>query len=552
MNRYRGVHGKPALIEVMWARLVAVADECWTTLRKTAFSPIITEALDIGCEVMDADGHALANASRGMPVFNLVLPNVVRACLDRFGQEGIADGDVFITNDPWLCAGHLPDIAVVTPVFHRGRLLGFIGNIANATDIGGTLARSSAREVYEEGVQIPPMKLARSGVVSDDLLELVAANVRQSEAVVADIRAQMMANVTAARRLVAFVEEYGLDDLRDLGATLRSYSEQAMRRAVADVPDGVYAADTWLDGDGEPIRLGVEVKVDGSALTVAFPDCPPQVAQGGVNVALNYTRAHTVYVLKCILAPDIPSNEGAFAPFEVVAEPGSILNAQYPASVGLRTKTGWHVHPLILKAMQPVLPYRVMAPGGFPSWLVMSGVRSDSSEFREHMVISGGLGATAYGDGQSACGYPTTTASVPVELIEQRSPILIEAKEYIEGSGGIGTWRGGLGQRVVIRMLPNADVMALTLSASLDQTNMPADGLAGGGPGRPSRMLRQGEDSEALPAAFVTLRDHDHAVVLETAGGGGYGDPSDRSAAAIQEDIADGLDHPHSNDIATR
>jgi len=528
-----------ASLEVIWGRLLTIADECWTTLRRTAFSPIITEALDIGCEVMDRSGQTLSHATRGMPVFNLVLPNVAQHFLERFGADWLEDGDALITNDPWLCAGHLPDVAVLTPVFHRGALLGFVGNIANATDIGGTLARAAAREVYEEGLRIPPMKLARRGVMNEDLLAIVRANVRQADAVIGDLYAQLTANVTAGHRLVEFVEEYGLSSLEDLGDTIRSYSERAMRAAIAAVPDGTYRASTALDDGAE---LHVAVRVGGDEIAVTFPDCPPQLAQGGANVALNYTRAHCVYILKCILAPDIPSNQGAFRPISVWAEPGSILNAREPASVGLRTKTGWHVHPLILKALAPVLPDQVMAPCGFPSWLVISGYDRHGVEFREHMVLSGGLGATAERDGISACGYPTTTAAVPVEVIETRSPLLIEAKEYVAGSGGAGRQRGGLAQRVVVRALPGAGVRSLVLSASLDQSVAPADGLDGGGPGRTSRFEHRDAEGTArvLEVAHAVLRSNAESVTLETAGGGGFGDPTTRDPAADAADRGEG------------
>ena len=529
-------------LEILWGRLITIADECWSTLRRTAFSPIITEALDIGCEVLDARGHTLSHASRGMPVFNLVIPNVVQHVLARRGAAWLEPDDVLITNDPWLCAGHLPDIAVVTPVWRRGRILGFVGNIANATDIGGTLARSSAREVYEEGLRIPPMKLARRGVLSEDVVDLVRANVRQPDAVVGDLVAQLTANAAAAQRLVEFADEYGLDDLEALSAAISEHSERAMRTAIADIPDGAYRASTTLDGSDGPMRLSTEIVVRGDAIDVTFPDCPLQLPQGGTNVALNYTRAHVVYILKCIIAPDIPSNEGAFRPISVWAEPGSILNANEPASVGLRTKTGWHVHPLTLKALAPVLPDRLLAPCGFPSWLVISGYDRDGRDFREHMVLSGGLGATAGADGVSACGYPTTTASVPIEVIETRSPLLVEAKEFVAGSGGEGRFRGGLAQRVVVRSRPGAGVRSLTLSAALDQTREPAEGLAGAGAGGLARFVRRDGAGQAdvLENAYATLASDAASIVLETAGGGGFGEPGARAAAARTRDRDEG------------
>jgi N-methylhydantoinase B/oxoprolinase/acetone carboxylase alpha subunit len=527
----------PVTLEILWHRLTTIADECWSTVRRTAFSPIITEALDIGCEVMDARGRTLAHATRGMPVFNLVLPNVVGAFLSQFGASWIEEGDVLITNDPWLCAGHLPDIAVINPVFHHATLLGFVGNIANATDIGGTLARSAAREVYEEGLQIPPMKLFRRGVANEDLFRMVRANVREADSVVGDLEAQVAANAAAGARLRDFVDEYGFAELNSLCDTIQAYSERGMRAAIAALPDGIYRAALDADGADTPIRLEIAVDVRGDGIEVTFPNCPPQVAQGGINVAMNYTRAHTCYILQCVLAPEIPSNQGSFRPISVSAPEGSILNARYPASVGLRTKTGWHVHPLILTAMADVAADRVMAPGGMPSWLVISGTDVAQRSFREHMVVSGGLGATENADGQAACGFPTTTASVPTEVIETRSPVLIEAKEYIPDSGGAGRMRGGLGQRIVVRARPGA-VEQLVLSASLDRVRVPAEGLHGGRPGQRSRFAvraASGQETE-VASGYAVLHSDADALVLEVAGGGGFGAPDQRARELIEHD----------------
>ncbi len=528
-------------LQILWQRLIAIADECWSTLRRTAFSPIITDALDIGCEVMDAHGSTLAHATRGMPVFNLVLPNVVRHMLAHFAAGEIEDGDVLITNDPWLCAGHLPDIAVITPVFHGAKLIGFVGNIANAADIGGILARGNAQEIYEEGLQIPPLKLARRGRPNDDLLRMIASNVRESSAVRGDLEAQKTANAAAAAGLMAFLQEYGLDELETLAAAIHGYSERGMRAAIAALPDGVYTASVLADGSADVVRLNIAITIRGDEIAVAFPDCPPQVTQGGINVPFNYTRAHVAYILKCILAPDIPSNEGCFRPITVTAPEGSLLNARFPASVGLRTKIGWHVHPLVLTALAGVCPDRIMAPGGVPSWLVLSGYDRMGQPFRDHLVLSGGLGATARADGRSACGFPTMTATVPVEVIESRSPVLIEAKELIPGSGGEGTHRGGLGQRLVIRAHP-AQANRLVLSASLDRIRVPAPGLHGGRPGRRSRfaMRKDGGSETEVETGFAILGGDESTVVVEVSGGGGFGAPEGRDAGLRARDARNG------------
>ncbi|MFN8535738.1 MAG: hydantoinase B/oxoprolinase family protein [Dehalococcoidia bacterium] len=522
----------PVDLEILWTRLIALADECWTLTHRAAFSPIISEALDLGCELMDAEGSTLAHATRGIPVFNLVLPNVVRHLR---ATETFAPGDVWITNDPWLCAGHLPDIAVITPVFHRDRLVAFVGNIANATDIGGGLNRAAAREVYEEGLFIPPSRLYAGGTFNREIARFIMANVREPEVVIADLEAQAGANEAAAAGLIRMLDEYGLPDVEAISRQIQDRSEAAMRRAIAATPDGVYESETETDGADEPIRLRGRVTVAGDRLTVAFPDCPPQAPVGGINSVLNYTRAHVNYALKCILAPGIASNEGCYRPIALEVASGTMLNATHPASVGLRAKTGWHVHSLVFSALAQALPNDVLAGIGFPSWIVISGQSRDGRAFREHLIVSGGLGATGAGDGMSAAGFPSSAASVPVEVIEARSPVLIEAKELAGGSGGDGAFRGGLGQRVRFRALPG-EARQLLISSSLDRTRIPAEGLLGGAPGAPSRMTVVSPDGERDAAdGYALLGPDDEAVVL-VSGGGGFGDPATRPSALRERD----------------
>lgn len=534
-------------LSILWQRLTTIADECWSTFRKTAFSPIITEALDIGCEVMDAQGLTLSHATRGMPVFNLVLPNVTRRVLELFAAD-LSPGDVFITNDPWLCAGHLPDVAVVTPVFRSERLVGFIGSIANVTDIGGSLSRSAAREVYDEGLQIPPMHLKRRGAFVEPLLQIIEQNVRESEAVLGDLHAQVTANAAAANHLLEFMDEYQMVELDSLGGRVRGLSEQAMRTAILAVPDGTYTASDRIELNDEIVELKIRIVVRGDEIDVQFPDCPPQTAQGGTNAALTYTTAHCVYMFQCLLAPDLPSNNGSFRPVRVWAPEGSILNCRRPASVGLRTKTGWHVHPLILKALAAVLPDRVIAPGGGLSWVVLSGDDGQGGGFQEHMVVSGGMGASKHRDGLAACGFPAATAAVPIEVVEARSPVLISRKEYIVDSGGAGRTRGGLGQRVIIERAPGWPG-TIRASASLDHDRFAPDGILGGHPGSQSRFgLMNPSGVVAHTRIHQAAIAHDeHRLVIEVAGGGGYGDPAERDPDAAGNDLRDrfvsGRDH---------
>jgi 5-oxoprolinase (ATP-hydrolysing) len=392
----------PVSLEVMWSRLVNITEECWVTIWRTAFSTIIGEAQDFGCELLDAGGESLAHSPRSMPVFNLTLPRAVKALLREFPSETLRDGDVLITNDPWICAGHLFDVALVTPVFRDGRVVALVGSIAHCSDIGGTRDYQRVREVYEEGLQIPPMKLFEAGALNRTLFSLIERNVRKSDMVLGDIHAQHGANLVAAERLLAFMDAYDLSDLEALATEVQHRAEVAMREAIGATPDGTYRARVGFDGVGDPLELAVAMHVEGDAMRVVW-EAPPQLPRGGINCTLNYTAAHTVYALKCILTPDIPSNAGCFRPISVEAPEGSILNCRYPAAVNQRTQTGWYCAPAIFAALADVLPDRVQAFTGLPMGAGAYGLDGDGSVYNDHLFQGGGQGASLHGDGRARC-----------------------------------------------------------------------------------------------------------------------------------------------------
>jgi 5-oxoprolinase (ATP-hydrolysing) len=533
----------PVSLEIQWSRLINISEECWVTIWRTAFSMIIGEAQDFGCELMDANGETLAHSPRSMPVFNLTLPRAVKALLEYFPPETLEEGDALITNDPWICAGHLYDVAVVTPVFGEGRIVGLVGSIAHCSDIGGTRDALSVREIYEEGLQIPPMKLYRRGEPNDDLLRLIRQNVRTAEMVLGDIQAQVGANLVAARRLVEFMREYGLEDLAGLARTVQDRAERAMREAISAVPDGEYRGSAPFDGAGDPMELPVRIEVRGDELMVDWEGAPEQVEHGGINCTLSYTEAHTAYALKCILTPDIPSNAGCFRPFRIEAPEGSILNCTRPASVNQRTMTGWSCGPAIARALAPVLPDRVQAFTGIPMGVSAYGREPDGRTYNDHLFQGGGQGASAHGDGKSALLHPTSAANTSVEMFESRVPVLVEGKELIPDSGGAGRYRGGLGQRIRLRKLRDDGLPALM---GLHPQGMLVDtpGLAGGEPGRRAnvRLEEAGDRVEgAALGGLAELRRTAQLLTVELAGGSGYGDPAERPVEEVQRDLEEGL-----------
>jgi len=535
----------PVSLEIMWSRLINITEECWVTIWRTAFSTIIGEAQDFGCELLDARANSIAHSPRSMPVFNLTLPQAVKALFESFPPDGLADGDVLVTNDPWICAGHLFDIAVVTPVFRRGRLVGLVGSIAHCSDVGGTKDSGHAREVYEEGLQIPPLKLYRAGSVNADLMAMIRHNVRRPEMVLGDIQAQVGSNRVGAHRLLEFMEEYRLDTLEPLAGEVQQRAEAAMRRAIAAVPDGVYASEVAFVVAGERLRLSCRVIVEGDELTVDWAGAPPELPVGGVNCTLTYTAAHTTYALKSILTPEIPSNAGCFRPLHVRAPEGSVLNCRHPASVNQRTMVGWFCGPAVFRALAPVLRDRVQAYTGLPAVCTAYGRDAHGRTYNDHIMFGGGQGGSARVDGNSAVLYPTSAGNVPVEWFEQRTPLLVERKEFVQDSGGAGYHRGGLGQRLVLRKLYD-DGLPVLVQVSPHGVDSPMDGLLGGKGAQPPRYRITGRvmvGAQGL-TRLAELRRAGDLVMVEAAGGSGFGHPRRRPLEWLDRDLREGYITP--------
>jgi 5-oxoprolinase (ATP-hydrolysing) len=530
-------------LEIMWARLVTVVEEMWHSICRTAFSLIISEAQDFACDILDPDGETLAHSPRAMPVFNIALPRAVKALLAKFPSDTLKPGDVLITNDPWLCAGHLFDVAVVTPVFRNGRVTAVIGTVGHVSDIGGTKDSLRAREIYEEGVQIPPMKLCREGVANDDLLTLLAENVRKREEVLGDIFSFVAANRLGAERLVQFMDDYGMHDLRALAAVVQNSAERAMREAIRALPNGVYHSSEQNNPLGETLTYPLKIIVRDDEIELDFDGAPPQQPQGGLNSTFNYTLAHATYPLKCMLTPQVRGNSGSYRPFTVKAPEGSILNCAKPAAVNLRTRTGWYVAPNIFRALSKAAPTLVQAATGLPHAISIYGRDCADEVYSDHFFMGGGQGASVGGDGKSALLYPTSAANTSIELLESRAPVLVMEKALIADSGGPGRTRGGLGVRARLRKLHD-DGRPTLFSVYPEGVGVTPAGLNGGHAGATARGVvrdRAGNVvSDCGAGELVTLTGIDRVVEICVSGGAGYGDPSERSRQRLNDDIADG------------
>lgn len=541
------IEADPIALEIMWSRLVNVVDEMWLTVCRTAFSLVISEAQDFACEILSPEGETLAHSPRAMPVFNLTLPLAVKALLARFPASTLRPGDVLITNDPWLCAGHLFDIAIVTPVFVDGRVVGILGTVGHVSDIGGTKDALRAREIYEEGLQIPPMKFVEAGRINETLETLIRQNVRNGDQVLGDLHSFIVANALGGERLVAFMGEYGMQDLNALAAVVQSRSEKAMRAAISSLPDGVYESEVWNNPLGTPMRFPLRISVQADAIEIDFDGAPAQLAQGGLNCTLNYTAAHATYPLKCMLTPAVRGNAGCYRPFTVKAPAGSILNCSHPASVSVRVRTGWYIAPNIFKALAGAAPSRVQSFTGLPVAMTVYGKDAAGNTYSDMLFSGGGQGGSAGADGKSGLLYPTSAANTSIEMIETRTPIIVCEKAFIADSGGAGEHRGGLAQRIRLRKR-DEDGLPMLVSVYPEGVKLALDGLFGGLPGLAAHgVVRDAQDRVVLDCGtgeLVTLDRTDRQVELVLAAGSGFGNPARRQAADVAQDLAMGWVSP--------
>jgi N-methylhydantoinase B len=527
----------PITLEIWWSRLVAIVDESATTLLRTAFSTIIREANDYTVVLLNARGETIAECRAGIPAFAALMGVMTRHVLKKFPLESWRDGDCVITNHPWLATGHLPDIAMLSPIFHRGELIGFAGTAAHAPDIGGTPSMG-ATELISEGLLIPPVRMVRAGERNADFLDLLLSNVRLSGQVLGDLEAQMAAHEVCRRRVVEFLQETAQGDLEALSGAVHSRSEQVMRRAIAAIADGVYRSVMDADGvEGQTTHIECSITVAGDQMHIDYAGSSPQVAHA-VNCTINYTTAYSIYPIKILLDPHTRRNEGSYRPITVTAPAGSIVNASFPAPVMARHLTGHLLSCAIYQAMAAALPDRIIADsGGAPALRVQfSGVKADQDPFALILFACAGMGASARNDGLSTTAFPSNSGSGSIEALEAVAPLLFTKKEYRIDSGGAGRQRGGLGQDIQVENISGRPIRVVLVG---DRESHPALGVMGGQAGAPARAAF---DHGATPTLkSVTAMPAGGRVTLSFAGGGGYGPPTQRERSAITADIDAGF-----------
>lgn len=527
----------PVALEILWTRLITVANEQAAALQRTSFTPIVRESGDLSAAVFDAQGRMLAQAVTGTPGHINSLATAMHHFLEAFPPEALSPGDVLVTNDPWKTSGQLNDISVVTPVHRTGRLIGFVGNTCHAMDIGGRGLSADASEVYEEGLFIPITKLYERGRANQELFRLLEANVRAPYEVLGDVHAQVAGNQVGMDRLLEYLEDFGLPDLEGLGTEILGRSEAAARRAIAALPDGDYDKTIHTDGLDEPLRIQCRVTIRGDHITVDYAGSSPQVDRG-MNVVLNYTAAYTSYALKCAIWPEVPHNDGSFRPLDVTAPEGSILNPRWPAAVAARHIVGHFLPHAVFGALAGIIPGRVLAEGAGNIWLTT--VRGTGrNRFVTVFFAAGGTGARPTKDGLSTTSFPSGIATTPVEVIETTSPLIVRRKELRRDSGGPGKFRGGLGQSIEVEV-PTGE--PYVVSALSDRMKFAAEGYAGGGPGARGGF-RTSLGTRPNPKLSLTL-PAGTSFTLDLPGGGGFFDPLERASDAVAGDVAEGLVSP--------
>jgi N-methylhydantoinase B len=523
-------------LEVIWNRLLSVANEQQDALIRTAFSTIVRESQDLACGLFDTRGRMIAQSISGTPGHINAMATSMKHFLHAFPAEKLAPGDVLITNDPWMTAGQINDITITTPVFKSGNLVALFANTCHSADIGGRILSAEAREVFEEGLRIPIMKLFERGEPNQVLMQIVRSNVRQPDEVIGDFYAQTACNDAGGRALLEMMDEFGLDSIDSVAEEIIRRSESAVRAEIRKLPGGEWRNETWSDGFEEPIVIRCTVRVAGDDIFIDFTGSSPQSTRG-INVVLNYTHAYASFAVKAAICPDVPHNDGSFRPVHVSAPPGSILNALDPAPVASRQVIGHFIPSAIFAALSGALPGRLMAPGADPIWL--SVWRGQNPPFTLTVFQVGGTGARPVKDGLNAVGFPSGVAGVPAEVIESLSPVVLKRRQLRPDSGGPGTWRGGLGQ---LTEFARRGESKWSVSSIADRTNYAAPGLLGGQSGASGEViLRNG--ARPNPKALVDLQPDD-VVHLNLPGGGGYGDPFERDLQKVLWDVIEGYITP--------
>jgi len=545
----------PVRLELVKNAIGSVVDEMVLTVVRIAYSSIMKDTMDMSSAFCDRHGRLIAQGL-SLPLHLGSIPDAMDAIRAEFGDT-LAPGDIVILNDPYQGGMHLPDIFMFQPVFIDDRLLGYGVLVAHHNDMGGRVPGSSAAdstEVFQEGLQIPALKLYDRGVLNSTLLKMIARNVRVPDTILGDLHAQEAACRIAERGMRELAERYGVDELERCFDELLNYSEREARRTIAAIPDGTYSYTDYIDDDGihpgEPVKIMVTLNVAGEALTADLTGSAPQV-RGAINSTLSFAKSAIYFAIRAIMDSDAPNNAGFMRPIKVVAPEGCLFNPRRPGAVAARGVSGFRLIDATFGALALAVPLRPRAPGeGGTSSYSIGGYDAEGRFVLFREALMGAWGGGYQREGIDGVANPAANISnAPIEMIENIAPIRIERYELVTDSGGAGTWRGGMAVQRRLRFLGER----ATFQLRSDRRDHPPFGLFGGQAGAASNNLLEatvdgiGKDSgcgtagwQQMPTKFTRALAKGQAFQHTTAGAGGYGDPRERDPAALLHDVRNG------------
>jgi N-methylhydantoinase B len=528
--------------QVMWNRLIAVVEEQAQSLLRTAFGTITREAGDLSAGVYDTKGNMIAQAMTGTPGHVNTMATAVAHFFKHFPQVSMKPGDVFITNDPWLGTGHLFDYVIMTPVFLGRKLVAFFASTCHVIDVGGVGMSAKANSSFEEGTLIPHLMIRKQGRLNDELLSVILANSRSPVEVKGDVLSLISANDTGARRLVEMMKEFRLASLDSLARHILTQSEKGARAAIRALPEGEWSYEMPLDGYERQLVLKSKLMIRNGKVTVDFSGTSP-ASLFGINSPRTYTHAYAVFGLKAVIAPHVPNNIGSLSCFDLVTEPGTIVDPIRPSPVTARHVIGQMLADSVFGCLAQAMPGTVQAESAGPIWILSLYSAhgrvppEQTAKAKPFAVINmglGGIGGRPGKDGLSTTAFPSGVGTIPIEVTETQCPLYFRRKHYLADSGGAGQWRGGLSQVIEIA---NREAAPFAISAAtFDRIHHPAQGREGGLPGCRG-VARKGSAKDLLDKGVHIIPPGD-SLVLELPGGGGFGMPDKRDRALLEADLA--------------
>ena len=534
-------------LEITWNNLKSIADESYITLMKSAFSTNIKERHDHSTAITNSKGKLIAQAENALPAHLASMGGLIQHVIDEYG-ENIFEGDIFIANDPHVAGGtHLPDINMAMPIFSKNQLMGFVANIVHHADVGGAAVGSMSgglNEIYKEGLRIPLVRLYNKGKIVNDVFRLLLLNMRLSDERKGDLNAQISACRLGVKRVKELISKHDEVYLNNTFEEILKRSKIRMQAAISKIPDGNYSFTDYMDDDGlntKNIKISVTIKKKGKKILFDFSDTDEQV-EGNFNLTFNATQSSVCYSLKALLDPDLPNNSGIFDAIEIKIPKGSLLNCLSPASVALRLNTCQRVVDVVLGAFIDILPKQITgAANGANTSAVFAGINPNNGQRYVYLeTLGGGMGGRYSKDGKDGVQvHLTNTSNLPVEAIEMEYPLRVEEYSFVENSGGAGKYRGGLGIRRIIRPIAHK----CEFSGVGERFKHSPWGVFGGKPGKPGKFFIKHKNgkitklSSKSSSIYTTEKD---AIIMETPGAGGYGDPKKRSKENLLKDKISG------------